>query len=137
MFTLSAKGVYGLTAVIDLAERYRTGATQIREIAERHRIPQHYLEQILVTLKKAGFVESFRGATGGYALSHEPESVTVMEVLAALEGPLSVVPEKRRDGALSFLWSDLHDHLKSFLEVSIAEIARRKAASAQQLNYMI
>ena len=68
MFSLSAKGVYGLTALLDLAAHRSRPSVQIRDIAERHSIPQHYLEQILVALKKAGYVTSFRGAQGGYAL---------------------------------------------------------------------
>ena len=137
MFTLSAKGVYGLTAVVDLAERYRSGPVQIREIADRHGIPQHYLEQILVALKKAGHVESFRGAAGGYSLARAPESLTIRAVLSDLEGPLAVVPDGRRASSLAFLWEELHTHLEAFLSLTVAEVVRKRARAAGQLNYVI
>ena len=98
MFTVSAKGVYGLLAVVELARGYRGASIQIRDIAQRRGIPQHYLEQILVVLKKAGYVESFRGAQGGYALASDPRELTVEEVLTTLEGPLQVVSEDRQIG---------------------------------------
>ena len=61
---------------------------QIHEIADTHDIPQHYLEQILVTLKKAGLVDSHRGAQGGYALARRPGRIAVLDILGVLEGPL-------------------------------------------------
>ena len=76
MFTLSAKAIYGVTAVVELAQHYRSGPIQIRDIASRHEIPQHYLEQILSTLKRSGLVRSYRGARGGYELTAPPDSIT-------------------------------------------------------------
>ena len=53
MFSLSAKGVYGLSALIELGLHHSKGSMQIRDIAARHNMPQHYLEQILVSSKMA------------------------------------------------------------------------------------
>merc|ERR1712013_519223 len=68
MAIVSTKGVYGLTAILILAKEKNKDLLQIKEIAAKGEIPQNYLEQILVTLKKSGLVESIRGANGGYKL---------------------------------------------------------------------
>lgn len=126
MFTISAKGVYGLTAVIELAMNFNNGPMQIRDIAEAHSIPQHYLEQLLVILKKAGIVESYRGSRGGYALAKDPKQIKVVDVLSSLEGKLEVVPEQKKNGVLQFFWSKLEREIGEALDMSVEEIILEK-----------
>ena len=137
MFSLSAKGVYGLTALIELGLQRNNGSIQIRDIAQRHGIPQHYLEQILVVLKKAGFVESFRGAQGGYALAKDPDSISVRDVLSRLEGRVEVVAESRRDGVLRFFWDDLQAVVDRSLNRSLGDLIRDKVHRDQLTDYVI
>ena len=137
MFTLSAKGVYGLTAVLELGLRHHGGAMQIRDIAERHNIPQHYLEQILVVLKRAGVVESFRGAQGGYALSRPPDQIRLEEVLTTLEGKLEIVGEQHKDGALSFFWNELHRALGALLDRTVEDLITQKQQADARYTYSI
>lgn len=89
MFRLSTKGRYGVRAMFDLALHYDEGLVSLKNIAERQEISEHYLEQLIATLKKAGLVKSIRGAQGGYILSREPSKITIGEILRALEGSLS------------------------------------------------
>ena len=103
----------------------------------RCKIPQHYLEQILVILKKAGYVESFRGAQGGYALARDPDSIPVAEVLGRLEGRLEVVSDSKRDGVLGFLWDGIERQLTEVLDRSLGDLIREKATRDQQFNYVI
>lgn len=137
MFSLSAKGTYGLTAVMELALQRNTGSVQIRDISQRHGIPRHYLEQILVTLKKAGFVESFRGAQGGYALTRDPDSIAVYDVLSSLEGRLEVITESRKDGLLGFFWNEIEDNLRKTLDRSLGDLIREKSTRDRQADYVI
>ncbi len=137
MFSLSVKGVYGLSALMELGLHHNKGALQIRNIAARHNIPQHYLEQILVILKKAGYVVSFRGAQGGYALARDPDTIRVAEVLSRLEGRLQVVPEDKQDGVLGFFWDELERGLRSALNRTLGDLLRSKADRDQQVNYTI
>lgn len=88
---LSTKGRYGLRALIDLAQRGGEGPVSITSIAERQEISERYLEQLMSKLKKAGIIQSIRGAQGGYVLAKELEEVSVGEVLRALEGDLNPV----------------------------------------------
>ena len=137
MFSLSAKGTYGLTALMELGMQRNKGSVQIRDISQKHGIPQHYLEQILVILKKAGFVESYRGAQGGYALAHDPDSIAVSDVLSRLEGRLEVVAESRREGMLSFFWDDIQRNLQETLDRSLGDLIREKGNRDQQVDYVI
>ncbi len=87
---LSTKGRYGLKAMYDLAIHFGDGPTSLKSIAERQRISDHYLEQLIATLRKSGLVKSVRGAQGGYTLSDAPVKITVGEIIRSLEGPLGV-----------------------------------------------
>ena len=69
MAIISTKGIYGLTAIIILAKEKENKLLSIKQIAEKGDIPQNYLEQILVVLKKNGIITSIRGAGGGYVLA--------------------------------------------------------------------
>lgn len=127
--------MYGLSAMVDLAERAGGGPVQIRDIAERQNIPQHYLEQILVVLKKGGLVKSFRGAQGGYTLSRNADLVRVIDILEQLEGQLEVVPEGKKDGALHFFWSGLARVIFEYVDMSLAELILEK--NTQSFTYSI
>jgi len=85
----SVKGDYALRALFDLAEQEPGQPIRIADIARRQKIPQKFLELILSTLKQGGFVESRRGAEGGYMLARPSESISVGEVLRFLDGARS------------------------------------------------
>jgi len=80
---ISAKGEYAIKAMLDLALQRERGLIPIQEIAERQSIPQRYLEQVLLSLKRAGLLTSKRGSTGGYHLTRDPEDITVGAVRQA------------------------------------------------------
>jgi len=83
----SAKTEYGLVALMELAAAHATGTrVQTGEICRRHGMPERYLEQMLTALRKGGYLASVRGPKGGYQLTRAPESITIAEVEACLEG---------------------------------------------------
>jgi Rrf2 family protein len=84
---ISARGEYAIRAMLDLSLQPPTTLVSIQEIASRQTIPQRYLEQVLLALKRAGLVESKRGAAGGYHLAKPADDITVGEALRAVEGP--------------------------------------------------
>ncbi len=129
--------MYGLTAVVELARRQDQGPVQIRDIADAHGIPQHYLEQILVALKKSGIVESVRGAQGGYSLARPPGAIPVEEVLAILDGKLELVAEGWREGALSFYWKQVEAGLRRAITGNVQELLLRLQHAEGQLHYSI
>lgn len=137
MFTLSSKSVYGTRALVELAQHYRSGPLQIKDIAARNDIPQHYLEQILSTLRRSGLVRSYRGARGGYELARHPDEVRLIDVLVELEGPLVISTLPAGDDVLSFLWSGLESHLRDFLSKSLGDVLRDKPAVRRDEDFMI
>jgi Rrf2 family protein len=86
---VSLKATYGIMAALDLALQNGTAPVQARAIAKRQAIPLRFLEQVLHAMKRAGLVESVRGAQGGYTLGKKPADVSLAEILEALDGPLS------------------------------------------------
>ncbi len=88
---ISTRGRYALRLMLDLALWPAETPVCLRDIARRQEISEKYLEQIISILNKAGFVQSIRGAQGGYLLKKEPSEYTVGEILRLTEGDLSLV----------------------------------------------
>ncbi|MDA8213217.1 MAG: Rrf2 family transcriptional regulator [Clostridia bacterium] len=88
---LSTKGHYGVKAMFDLAQHYGEGPIPLKSVAERQDLSEHYLEQLIAGLRKAGLVKSVRGAQGGYTLAKEPADIRVGDIIRVLEGPIAPV----------------------------------------------
>jgi len=88
---ISTRGRYGLRLLIDLAFNTEESHVSLASVAERQRISARYLEQVAVILKRAGFIRSVKGASGGYTLAKVPADILIGDVLRALEGDMSVV----------------------------------------------
>src|SRR5947209_7116818 len=86
MSLFTSKVDYALRALLDLAQQPPGRSVQSREIAGRQEIPEAYLNQLLVVLRRAGLVRSIRGAAGGYVISRLPRTITVAEVVRAFQG---------------------------------------------------
>jgi Rrf2 family protein len=83
----SAKTNYGIVALLELAAEFPGGGVlQIAQIACRQEIPERYLEQMMTSLRKGGFLRSIRGPRGGYQLTRSPVQITIAEVIDCLEG---------------------------------------------------
>jgi Rrf2 family protein len=91
MMKLSTKSRYGTRLLLDMAQHYNQGPVQLGDIARRQNISVKYLEQIIIPLKKAGYVASVRGPKGGHVLSRPPVEITVGEIVALLEEGESLV----------------------------------------------
>ena len=88
---VSAKGRYALRVMVHFAQRGGGEFIPLKEIAESEGISQKYLESIMATLSKAGFVDAVQGKGGGYRLNRTPEEYTVGSILKLTEGGLSAV----------------------------------------------
>lgn len=87
---VSKKTEYALRALVAMARKPRS--YQIQELSEKENIPIKFLEQILLSLRHAGFLTSKRGVGGGYSLRAEPSQITVREVIEIMDGPITPVP---------------------------------------------
>ena len=129
---ISVKSEYALKAVFDLASQSIAAApgsaaipVKIADIARRQRIPQKFLELILAGLKQSGFVDSRRGAEGGYLLARAPESITVGEVLRAVENVKASSRADHNSDPFHEIWSKVDAAVSGVLDqTTFADLAR-------------
>lgn len=88
---LSTRSEYACLALIDLSENYSNGLVKIEDISKRKKIPQKYLEQILLLLKNEGYVKSKTGKNGGYSLAKKPNKISIAEIVRLMDGALAPV----------------------------------------------
>jgi Rrf2 family protein len=88
---ISTRGRYGIRLLIDLAEHVDEPHIPLASVAERQSISIRYLEQVAVILRRAGFIRSVKGASGGYTLARLPEHIFIGDALRELEGDMLVV----------------------------------------------
>lgn len=89
---LSQKAKYAMRALLYLARSHPEEPVGIAEIAARQAVPRKFLELILLELKRNGFVQSFRGKHGGYALARAPGEILFGDVIRLIDGPLAALP---------------------------------------------
>ncbi|GAC1567087.1 MAG: Rrf2 family transcriptional regulator [Ktedonobacteraceae bacterium] len=141
---LTMKGDYGLRAMLDLAAYYGQGPVDSAEIAGRQCIPEHYLDQILLTLRKEGLVKSVRGPRGGHMLAKPPASITMAMVIEGLEGyvpPMECLPnpafcQLAPGCALREIWRTIDELTQAVLTATtIEELARQHHVGNAQTMY--
>jgi Rrf2 family cysteine metabolism transcriptional repressor len=121
MALFTSKVDYALRALLDLAEQSPEKPAQSREIAARQQIPESYLHQLLVVLRRAGLVRSVRGASGGYVLGREARQVTAADVVKALHGPdfLGELPETDGGAPTASAIQRLHGRLSQAVQAEL------------------
>lgn len=138
---LSTKGRYGVRAMFDLALHQGDGPIPLRSIAERQDISEHYLEQLISTLRNEGFVESVRGAHGGYLLAVEADEITIGHIIRALEGPVTLSDcvsgeesscERSPDCVVELIWNQVKDKIDEVLDSITLEDIKQEAINAKQ-----
>lgn len=147
---LSKRGEYGLRAMIDLAawEAERGNHfVQIKEIADREQIPAKFLEQILLTLKNAGLINSRMGVNGGYYLSKPANEITLGQIVRVLDGPLAPIrcvsqmayescgcPDEKTCG-LRLVMLDVRNAIANILDhTTLADVVQR-VQNARNIEY--
>jgi len=124
---ISVKGEYALHAMFDLALQKPGEPIRIADIARRQKIPQKFLELILAGLKQGGFVESRRGAEGGYLLARPSDAITVGEVVRFMEGGKAKQPAQKHAMVDPFAetWGRVDQAISGILDrTTLAELAR-------------
>lgn len=128
---VSSRGEYGLRALYDLAEHYAEGPIPSADIARRQRIPQNYLNQLLIVLRRSGLIRSERGRHGGHQLARPPQKITLGEAVRVLDG--STAPADCVDEALTcdehcaycYVWQEVKSVTDSILgKRTLADVTR-------------
>lgn len=143
---ISTKGRYALRLMIDLAVNDNGAMIPIKAISARQGISEKYLEQIINTLVKSGFVTSVRGNNGGYRLARAPKEYTAGEILRLSEGSLAPVVcldadvnccEKAGKCATLSLWTKIYEAVNNIIDnVTLEELAEEQRA-LNQPDFMI
>jgi Rrf2 family cysteine metabolism transcriptional repressor len=123
--------------LVDLAMNEAGAPVSLKSIADRQRLSEHYLEQLIAPLRNSGFVRSVRGAYGGYVLAKRATEIKVSDVILTLEGPISIVDEDLEDG-LEALWERLRNAIMSVLEsLTLQDLVDMKHDNGHNFMYYI
>jgi len=133
---LSTKGEYASRAMLELSLHHKNGPRHIRTISAAQEIPERFLEQILLLLKRAGYLRSKKGPNGGYSLAKPPSEITVAEIIRVMDGPLAPIDcvsvtahevcSRERFCGLRWLWKECRDALAEILErTTFADLAEK------------
>ena len=144
---VSTRGRYGLRALVDMAIHSGDAPISLVQVANRQKISLNYLEQVFGTLRKAGIVNSIKGAGGGYKLARAAEEITVREVLEALEGKFSIIDrvggeekDEIQEAIEELVWSRIDTTVNTFLEQKtlkmLAEEYKKKLEYSTQMYYI-
>ena len=125
---ITYRGDYALKAILDLAIHYEEIVT-IHDLASRADIPLKFLEQILLDLKRAGFVESRRGKVGGYLLARPPAQIKVGDVIRFIDGPIEPIDCLAKD------YSGCHDIYKCAFRKVWQQVAEATAKIVDGLTF--
>ena len=135
---ISTKGRYALRLMLDLAINNTGEFIPLKNVSERQNISVKYLEQIITTLVKAGFLKGLRGSKGGYKIAKKPEDYTVGMILRLTEGSLAPVAcldddvntcERCDDCITLELWKDLYNAINNVVDnVTLADLIERYEA---------
>lgn len=144
---ISTKGRYAVRVMLDLALHNTGECIKVKDIASRQGISEKYLEQIIAVLNRAGYVNSVRGAQGGYRIAKDPSEYTVGMILRLTEGSMAPVacldegaPECDRCDTCETLevWKDLYAAINNVIDnVTIADLVERSRQRAENLDYSI
>jgi Rrf2 family cysteine metabolism transcriptional repressor len=130
MISITSKSPYAVLALAELGRSEGSGPVPIGELARRREVPVQFLEQLFAVLRRAGVLVSQRGVKGGYRFARDPATVTVLEVVELLDGPL------RRDS--QGIFADAARAARGVLEgATIADVIEREAREAGASMYHI
>jgi Rrf2 family protein len=130
---------YGLQALLELALKYGSGPIQIGDIAKNQKVPIRYLEQLLLILKRRGFVVSTRGKHGGYTLAKHASDISVLEIIETLDGPIELTTKKmKRSSVLFEAFAKIQEKIrKDLVKTSLEDLVFKKRQKERAYVYNI
>ncbi|HEY2201297.1 MAG TPA: Rrf2 family transcriptional regulator [Solirubrobacteraceae bacterium] len=130
MISITSKSPYAVLALAELGRSAGTEPVPIGELARKRQVPVQFLEQLFAALRRAGVISSQRGVKGGYRFAREPSTVTVLEIVELLDGPLGHDSEG--------VFADAAEAARKVLaQTTIADVIEREAREAGASMYYI
>jgi len=137
MIGISSKTIYGIAALNELSRMHGDNVLKIKEIAANASIPQNFLEQILLSLKKQGILISIKGAYGGYRLAKDLKDISLRDVMLILETDIFSDICKTDNPALKLFWKDLKKNLSDTFDIPLSELKNYQLKATESLDYSI
>ena len=137
MIGISSKTIYAVAALQELGSIPDNQVLKIKEIAANASIPQNFLEQILLELKKQGLLTSIKGAHGGYKLAKKLNDITLKDVVLILESDIFADNYQTDSQALKLFWDDIKQKVSTVFEIPLSELKNYQLKANQILNYSI
>jgi Rrf2 family protein len=137
MIGISSKTIYAIAALQELGSIPDNEVLKIKEIAANASIPQNFLEQILLELKKQGLLMSIKGAHGGYKLARSLKDITLKDVVLILESDIFSDNYQTDNQALKLFWDDIKQDVSTVFEIPLSELKNYQLKVDQTLNYSI
>ncbi|MEG3833259.1 MULTISPECIES: RrF2 family transcriptional regulator [unclassified Microcoleus] len=145
---LTTRGHYSVKALLDLSLQPRFGPTSVKSIAKRQELPAPYLEKLLIEMRRAGLVQSVRGAQGGYQLARMPAQISLGQILEAVGETIEPLPRhfpdatQAEDWVTFSLWNRLHKKLAEALySISLEDlyydVRSWQAALGEETSFII
>jgi Rrf2 family protein len=143
---ISTKGHYGLRSLIDVALNQDGGPVTLNDIAQRQSISVKYLWQVINPLRTSGFLRVTRGAKGGYMLARPPHEINILDVLTALEGPVSLlkcltdetVCTRTATCVARTVWVEANEAIETaFSHITLEKLVNKQKLASQTANYSI
>ena len=137
MVGISSKTIYAIAALQELGIIEDNKVLKIKEIAANANIPQNFLEQILLELKKQGLLISTKGAHGGYKLAKKLKDITLRDVVVILESDIFSDNCKTDHDGLRLFWNDIRENVSNTFKIPLSELKNYQLKATQTLNYSI
>lgn len=137
MVGISSKSFYAVSALQELGRIEENKVLKIKDIAKNANIPQNFLEQILLELKKQGMLTSIKGAYGGYKLAKSLQDITLKEVVLVLETDIFSDSYENENATLTLFWDDIREEVAKAFEVPLSELKNYELKASKTLNYSI
>ena len=137
MIGISTKTIYAIAALHELDSIPGDEVMKIKEIAVRASVPQNFLEQILLELRKQGVLASIKGARGGYRLAKKLKDITLKDIVIILESDAFSDGCRTDNPALKLFWEDIRDEVSSVFSLPLSELKNYQQKVDQTLNYSI
>lgn len=137
MIGISTKTVYAVAALYELSSIEAGKVLKIKEIAAKASIPQNFLEQILLELRKEGILNSIKGAHGGYKLARDLKDITLRDVMQTLESDAFSDVCKTENPALKLFWADITTSVDGVFNIPLSELKTYQLKANKALNFSI
>ncbi len=138
MALLTKKSIYGLMAIYELYSRKEDlKPMHLKDISKATDVPQSYLEQIFIELKKANLISSTRGAKGGYSISKREKEILIKDILVVLDGEICTIKDRTNNPVFDTFFNDCNRELNAIFDKPLSYIDDYKQLIANQINYSI